>query len=148
MRAAVVITSGEPLVVEDVQVPTPGPGQALVRVIASGVCHTDLHAARGDWPVAPKEHLIPGHEGYAKIAWGTPGDFRRLRAYLSKYIGAKYLNRTTAQWHHDALGYWPGEKGLPGNPPYGADIAPALHHVEHARRHPRLDEDFRQFQGP
>lgn len=67
MRAAVVVAPGEPLVVEDVAIPTPGPGQALVRVIASGVCHTDLHAARGDWPVAPKEHLIPGHEGYGEV---------------------------------------------------------------------------------
>jgi len=62
----------------------------------------------------------PGHEGYNKVAWGTPGDFRRLRAYLSKYIGPRFLNRTTAQWHHDALGYWPGEEGLPGNPPIGS----------------------------
>ncbi|KJL34942.1 Alcohol dehydrogenase [Microbacterium ginsengisoli] len=67
MRAAVVTTSGEPLVVEDVAIPSPGPGQALVKVITSGVCHTDLHAARGDWPVAPKANLIPGHEGYGEV---------------------------------------------------------------------------------
>lgn len=81
-------------------------------------------------PVATKRihdyWTTPGHEGYAKIAWGTPGDFRRLRAYLSKYIGPRFLNRTTAQWHHDALGYWPAEKGLPGNPPYSGELAPAL----------------------
>jgi propanol-preferring alcohol dehydrogenase len=35
----------------------------LVRVEASGLCHTDIHAARGDWPVKPKIPLIPGHEG-------------------------------------------------------------------------------------
>ena len=63
---------------------------------------------------------VPGNEGYAKIGWGTPGDFRRLRAHLAKYISPVYLNRTTAQWHHDALGYWPGECGRPGNPPCGA----------------------------
>ena len=63
---------------------------------------------------------VPGHEGYAKIGWGTPGDFTRLRAYLAKYLDPKFLNRTTAQWHHDALGYWPGEAGKPGNPPVGA----------------------------
>ena len=63
---------------------------------------------------------VPGNEGYAKIKWGTPGDFRRLRAHLAKYISPVYLNRTTAQWHHDALGYWPGECGRPGNPPCGA----------------------------
>jgi len=40
-----------------------GPGQALVEVYASGVCHTDLHAADGDWPIKPTPPFIPGHEG-------------------------------------------------------------------------------------
>ncbi|MFX6728658.1 alcohol dehydrogenase catalytic domain-containing protein, partial [Acinetobacter baumannii] len=44
-------------------IPEPGPGQALVKLIASGVCHTDLHAAHGDWPIKPQLPLIPGHEG-------------------------------------------------------------------------------------
>lgn len=67
MRAAVVTTTGEPLTISEVPVPTPGPHEALVRVITSGVCHTDLHAARGDWPVAPKDQIIPGHEGYGEV---------------------------------------------------------------------------------
>jgi len=53
MKAAVVKKSGEPLVVQEVPVPSPGPGQVLVEIIAGGVCHTDLHAADGDWPVKP-----------------------------------------------------------------------------------------------
>jgi len=48
MQAAVVEKFGRPLVVQEVPVPEPGPGQALVEIIASGVCHTDLHAADGD----------------------------------------------------------------------------------------------------
>ncbi len=48
MRAAVVEKFGEPLVVREVPIPIPGPGQALVEIVASGVCHTDLHAADGD----------------------------------------------------------------------------------------------------
>lgn len=67
MRAAVVVAPDKPLVVTEVPIPVPGPGQALVRVITSGVCHTDLHAARGDWPVPPKTNLIPGHEGYGEV---------------------------------------------------------------------------------
>lgn len=48
-------------------------------------------------------------KGAAKIGWGAPHDFYRCRRQLAKYIGPTYLNRTCAQWHHDALGYWPGE---------------------------------------
>ena len=54
VKAAVVEKFGQPLVVREVPVPTPGPGQALVKVVASGVCHTDSHAADGDWPIRPK----------------------------------------------------------------------------------------------
>lgn len=67
MRAAVVTAPDRPLDVRVVPIPTPGPGQALVKVLTTGVCHTDLHAARGDWPVAPKPDLIPGHEGYGRV---------------------------------------------------------------------------------
>jgi hypothetical protein len=56
-------------------------------------------------------------KGAAKIRWGTSGDFTRCRRQLLKYVGPVYINRTCAQWHHDALGYWPGELGKPGNPP-------------------------------
>lgn len=44
-------------------VPRPGPDEVLVHVLYSGVCHTDLHAMLGDWPVAPRLPLIGGHEG-------------------------------------------------------------------------------------
>lgn len=67
MTAAVVREFGKPLDVNDVDVPAPGPGQALVKNIASGVCHTDLHAAEGDWPVKPEPPFIPGHEGVGRV---------------------------------------------------------------------------------
>ena len=63
MRAAVVPGFGQPLVIEDRPVPEPGPGQVVVRMEASGLCHTDIHAANGDWPVTPTVPFIPGHEG-------------------------------------------------------------------------------------
>jgi len=63
MRAAVVPALGSPLEIRDLPVPTPGPGQVLVRIETSGICHTDIHAARGDWPVKPTAPFIPGHEG-------------------------------------------------------------------------------------
>jgi alcohol dehydrogenase, propanol-preferring len=54
MKAAVVRAFGKPLTIEEIPVPVPGPGEVLVKVLACGVCHTDLHAADGDWPVKPK----------------------------------------------------------------------------------------------
>ena len=68
MKAAVVREFGAPLVIEEVAVPRPGRGEILVEVVASGVCHTDLHAAYGDWPVKPNPPFIPGHEGVGTIA--------------------------------------------------------------------------------
>lgn len=63
MRASVVTSFEKPLEIKDVPVPEPGPGLVLVRIEASGLCHTDIHAARGDWPVKPSVPFIPGHEG-------------------------------------------------------------------------------------
>ena len=63
MRAAVVTSFTEPLEIQERPVPTPGPGQVLVRIEASGLCHTDIHAAHGDWPVKPTPPFVPGHEG-------------------------------------------------------------------------------------
>jgi propanol-preferring alcohol dehydrogenase len=64
MRAAVVTEFGAPLQVSDLELPAPGYGEALVKLETSGVCHTDLHAAHGDWPVKPQPPFVPGHEGY------------------------------------------------------------------------------------
>ncbi|MEW6151876.1 MAG: alcohol dehydrogenase AdhP [Bradyrhizobium sp.] len=73
MKAAVVRQFGKPLVIEDVPVPQPGPGEVLVKVKACGVCHTDLHAASGDWPVKPVPPFIPGHEAAGIVAAIGPG---------------------------------------------------------------------------
>jgi propanol-preferring alcohol dehydrogenase len=62
MHAAVVVEFGKPLAMQEWAIPVPGPGQILVKTEACGVCHTDLHAAKGDWPVKPSVPFIPGHE--------------------------------------------------------------------------------------
>jgi alcohol dehydrogenase, propanol-preferring len=67
MKAAVVHEFGKPLTIEEVPVPVAGPGQILVKIAATGVCHTDLHAAEGDWPFKPKPPFIPGHEGVGHV---------------------------------------------------------------------------------
>ncbi|RYJ36860.1 alcohol dehydrogenase [Flavobacterium anhuiense] len=68
MKAAVVREFGSLLKIEEVEVKRPGRNEILVKVIASGVCHTDLHAVEGDWPVKPKMPLIPGHEAVGYVA--------------------------------------------------------------------------------
>jgi propanol-preferring alcohol dehydrogenase len=67
MKAAVVHEFNRPLTIEEISIPDPGPGQILVKIAASGVCHTDLHAVNGDWPVKPKPPFIPGHEGVGNV---------------------------------------------------------------------------------
>lgn len=81
MKAAVVHSFGQPLSIDEVNVPDVPPGQVLVKIMASGVCHTDLHAAEGDWPVKPSLPFIPGHEGVgfvakvgAGVTWVKEGD--------------------------------------------------------------------------
>lgn len=75
MKAAVLHSFGAPLKIEEVPVKEPKENQILVKVITCGVCHTDLHACEGDWPVKPKLPLIPGHEavGYV-VALGREVD--------------------------------------------------------------------------
>src|SRR3954447_15969559 len=67
MKAAVVHRFDGPLTIEDVPKPAPGAEQVLVRIEASGLCHTDIHAARGEWPVQPALPFIPGHEGVGVV---------------------------------------------------------------------------------
>ena len=63
MKAAVVTDFTKPLEIQEVPIPEPGPGEVLVRMETSGLCHTDIHAAHGDWPVKPSPPFVPGHEG-------------------------------------------------------------------------------------
>ncbi|AQT44944.1 Alcohol dehydrogenase-like [Bartonella apihabitans] len=68
MQAAVVREFGKPLTIDEVPIPEPGEGMIQVSVQACGVCHTDLHAAHGDWPVKPNPPFIPGHEGVGYVS--------------------------------------------------------------------------------
>ena len=72
-RAAVVHDFHSPLTIEQVSPPALGPGQIRVKVEASGLCHTDIHAAHGDWPVKPSPPFIPGHEGVGIVTELGPG---------------------------------------------------------------------------
>src|SRR5947208_1749685 len=73
MKAAVVHDFTSPLQIEDIPIPQPGPGEIVVKIEASGLCHTDIHAAHGDWPVKPAPPFIPGHEGVGTVVELGPG---------------------------------------------------------------------------
>jgi propanol-preferring alcohol dehydrogenase len=78
MRAAVVHDFTEPLRIEERPMPSPGHGQVLVKVETAGLCHTDIHAAHGDWPVKPTLPFVPGHEGVG-IVTAVGADVQRIR---------------------------------------------------------------------
>jgi propanol-preferring alcohol dehydrogenase len=91
MKAAVVHQFGKPLTIDDIPVPVPGRGELLVKVIACGVCHTDLHAAEGDWPVKPTPPFVPGHEVAGVVAAIGPD-----------VTGFKEGDPVGVAWLHDA----------------------------------------------
>ena len=93
MKAAVVHQFGKPLTIEEVPIPTPKSGEILIKIIANGVCHTDLHAAQGDWPVKPKLPFIPGHEGAGIVA-----------DVGANVTGLKEGDPVGLAWLHDACG--------------------------------------------
>ncbi|WP_349360320.1 alcohol dehydrogenase AdhP [Stappia sp.] len=94
MKAAVVRAFGQPLDISEVDKPEVAPGKILVKIAASGVCHTDLHAADGDWPVKPEPPFIPGHEGVGHVA-----------AVGAGVTGVKEGDRVGVPWLHTACGH-------------------------------------------
>lgn len=114
-----------------------GPHPDMPPRDAQGAALTASMTAEGDlvtfdrgpgWVTNPEEtrriHAYwtkKGQPGYAKIGWGTRGDFTRAKKLIGAKIAVnspedmKYLNQIIARWHHDALGYWPGDLDMPGN---------------------------------
>jgi propanol-preferring alcohol dehydrogenase len=94
MRAAVVTELGQKLDIREIFRPEPGDHEILVRTQASGVCHTDLHAAMGDWPVKPQPPFIPGHEGVGYVA------------AVGRHVkGIKEGDRVGVPWLYSACGH-------------------------------------------
>ena len=94
MKAAVVREFGKPLDICEVERPSLTDSGIIVKIAASGVCHTDLHAAQGDWPVKPSPPFIPGHEGV-----GTVAEVGR------NVKGVKEGDRVGIPWLHTACGH-------------------------------------------
>jgi len=102
MKAAVVTELGAPLQVRDVPVPQPGPGQVLVRIETSGLCHTDIHAAHGDWPVKPTPPFIPGHEGIGVIEQLGEGVTAR---FVGERVAIAWLGSACGTCRHCIAGW-------------------------------------------
>jgi propanol-preferring alcohol dehydrogenase len=93
MRAAVVTNFDAPLELREVTVPEAALNEVLIKVASCGVCHTDLHAAHGDWPVKPRLPFIPGHEVTGYVAAVGPG-----------VTNLKEGDRVGVPWLHSACG--------------------------------------------
>lgn len=92
MRAARMIGVGKPIEIHDVPVPTPGPGEVLVRIAACGVCASDVHVLDGSLPAMPPLPVTMGHESSGTVeaagdgvAWPAPGD--RVVMHAGKRCG-------------------------------------------------------------
>ena len=102
MRAAIVTEFGAPLEIQEVDVPEPGTGEVLVRIEFSGLCHTDIHAAHGDWPVKPSPPFIPGHEGIGVIEKLGAGVTERA---IGDRVAVAWLGYACGQCRH-CIGGW------------------------------------------
>lgn len=117
MRAAVVHELGAPLSIDARPVPTPGPFDALVKVEYSGVCHTDLHAAHGDWPVKPTPPFVPGHEGAGTVV--AVGE-RVTRVAVGDRVGNAWLASACGECEYCETG-WETLCPAQTNSGYGVD---------------------------
>jgi propanol-preferring alcohol dehydrogenase len=102
MRAAVVTELGKPLELKEVARPTAGRDQIVVKMEASGVCHTDLHAAEGDWPIKPSPPFIPGHEGVGVVAEVGAG-VRHVKE--GDRVGVPWLHHACGECTHCITGW-------------------------------------------
>lgn len=102
MKAAVVTSFTEPLEIQERPRPEPGPGQVLVRIEASGLCHTDIHAARGEWPVKPTPPFVPGHEGVGIVEAVGPGVTRHA---VGDRVALPWLGHACGHCDHCVSGW-------------------------------------------
>lgn len=102
MKAAVVTEFAKSLDVREVAKPVVSDGSIVVRIEASGVCHTDLHAAEGDWPVKPTPPFIPGHEGVGIVAEVGKG-VRSVKE--GDRVGVPWLHTACGRCRHCAGGW-------------------------------------------
>jgi propanol-preferring alcohol dehydrogenase len=105
MKAAVVREFGKPLAIEEPPVPQPKANEILIKMESTGVCHTDLHAIEGDWPIKPSPPFIPGHEGVGYVA-AAGRDVKQVKE--GDLVGTPWLYSACGYCEHCLSGR-PGE---------------------------------------
>ncbi len=143
MRASVVTAFDRPLEIQDRPVPEPGPGQVLVRIEASGLCHTDIHAARGDWPVKPTPPFVPGHEGIGIVERTGPGVTNHA---VGDRVALAWLGHACGQCSHCVSG-WETLCEKQQNTGYSIDGGHAEYAVADARFAVRVPDGVDPFEA-
>ncbi|KAJ9644626.1 alcohol dehydrogenase [Coniosporium apollinis] len=87
--AQVIQKTGGPVEYKEIDVQQPGPDEVLINIKFSGVCHTDLHAVNGDWPLPTKLPLVGGHEGAGVVV--ARGELVK-DVEIGDYAGVKWIN--------------------------------------------------------
>jgi propanol-preferring alcohol dehydrogenase len=100
MKAALLHEFGKPMTVEEVPVPEPQPDEVLVRVEASGVCHSDLHMARGDWPDTAKKMVWPAILGHEAVGRVVEKGSAAGEAKIGQRVGVGWLYSTCGKCFH------------------------------------------------
>lgn len=93
-KGVVFETNGGPLEYKTIPVPTPKDSEILINIKYSGVCHTDLHAWKGDWPLDTKLPLVGGHEG-AGVVVAVGANVKGWK--VGDLAGVKWLNGSCMQ---------------------------------------------------
>lgn len=101
-KGVIFYENGGALHYKDIPVPKPKPNEILVNVKYSGVCHTDLHAWKGDWPLPVKLPLVGGHEGAGVVV--AKGE-NVSNFEIGDYAGIKWLNGSCMSCELCELGY-------------------------------------------
>ncbi|PLB48812.1 hypothetical protein P170DRAFT_494323 [Aspergillus steynii IBT 23096] len=98
------VSTGKTIELKKTPVPQPGPDEVLVKIEYSGVCHTDLHSWKGDWPVTPKDLCVGGHEGAGLVA-ALGSRVHNLR--IGDAVGIQWLNNTCGTCEYCSVGNQP-----------------------------------------
>ncbi|WP_435123401.1 alcohol dehydrogenase AdhP [Micromonospora tulbaghiae] len=143
MRASVVTAFDRPMEITERPVPEVGPGEILVRIEASGLCHTDIHAARGEWPVKPTPPFVPGHEGVGLVEKVGPGVTEHA---VGDRVALPWLGWACGTCAYCVTG-WETLCESQRNTGYSIDGAHAEYAVAAARYAVRVPEDVDPFEA-